>query len=85
MNLSDGKAWEDEYGQNSQNNIIKYKYLYVMDFSNASISEIELTEEDKNLIDCDILDKYCFNDSECSWMFTIERITNINRVNIFRE
>lgn len=57
------------------------EYLYVMDFSDSSISEIEITKEDKDLETCDLLDKYGFNDDECFFMFTTKRITNINRIN----
>lgn len=57
------------------------EYLYVMNFSDASISEIEITEEDKDLESCDLLDKYGFNDDECFFMFTTKRITNINKIN----
>lgn len=58
------------------------EYLYVMDFSDASISEIEITKEDKDLESCDLLDKYGFNDDECFFMFTTKRITNINKINL---
>lgn len=57
------------------------EYCYVMDFSDASLSEIEITEEDKDLESSDLLDKYGFNDDECFFMFTTERITNINKIN----
>lgn len=57
------------------------EYLYVMDFSDASISEIEITKEDENLETCDLLNKYGFNDDECYFMFTTQRITNINKMN----
>lgn len=57
------------------------EYLYVMNFSDASISEIEITEEDKDLESCDLLDKYGFNNDECFFMFTTKRITNINKIN----
>lgn len=57
------------------------EYLYIMDFSDASISEIEITKEDKDLETCDLLDKYGFNDDECFFMFTTQRITNINKIN----
>lgn len=57
------------------------EYLYVMDLSDASISEIEITKEDKDLETCDLLDKYDFNDDECFFMFTTQRITNINKIN----
>lgn len=57
------------------------EYCYVMDFSDASLSEIEMTEEDKDLEPCDLLDKYGFNNDECFYMFTSNRITNINKIN----
>ena len=56
------------------------EYLYVMDFSDTSISEIEITKEDKDLESCDLLDKYGFNDDECFFMFTTQRITEINKI-----
>lgn len=52
-----------------------------MDFSDASISEIEITKEDKDLETSNLLDKYGFNDDECFFMFTTQRITNINKIN----
>lgn len=57
------------------------EYLYVMDFSDASLSEIEITEENKDLESSDLLNKYGFNDDECFFMFTTKRITNINKIN----
>ena len=57
------------------------EYIYVMDFSDASISEIEITKKDKDLETYDLLYKYCFNDDECFFMFTTKRITEINKIN----
>ena len=57
------------------------EYCYVMDFSDASLSEIKITEENKDLESCDLLDKYGFNNDECFCMFTSNRITNINKIN----
>lgn len=57
------------------------EYLYVINFSDTSISEIEITEEDKDLESYELLDKYGFNDDECFFMFTTKRITNINKIN----
>ena len=56
------------------------EYCYVMDFSDASLSEIEITEEDKDLEPSNLLDKYGFNDDECFFMFTTQRIININKI-----
>lgn len=62
-------------------NLEKIKeYLYVMDYSDASISEIEITEEDENLDTIDLLRKYGFRDGDCYFMFTTQRITNINKI-----
>lgn len=58
------------------------EYLYVIDFSDASISEIEITKEDKDLKTSNLLDKYGFNDDECFFMFTTQRITKINKINV---
>ena len=52
-----------------------------MDFSDASISEIEITKKDKDLETYDLLYKYGFNDDECFFMFTTKRITEINKIN----
>ena len=57
------------------------EYIYVMDFSDASISEIEMTKKDKDLETYDLLYKYGFNDDECFFMFTTKRITEINKIN----
>lgn len=57
------------------------EYCYIMDFSDASLSEIEITKENKDLESSDLLDKYGFNDDECFFMFTTKRITNINKIN----
>lgn len=57
------------------------EYLYVMGFSDASISEIKITKENKDLETCDLLNKYGFNDDECYFMFTTQRITKINKIN----
>lgn len=57
------------------------EYLYVIDYSDASISEIEITEENKDLEIDDLLKKYGFNDDECYFMFTTNRITKINKIN----
>lgn len=57
------------------------EYCYVMDFSDASLSEIEITKENKDLESSDLLNKYGFNDDECFFMFTTKRITNINKIN----
>lgn len=57
------------------------EYCYVMDFSDCSLSEIEITEEDEDLESSDLLNKYGFNEDECFFMFTTNRITDITKIN----
>lgn len=54
-----------------------FKYMYVMDFSDSSITEVYLKDEDNKLEANDLLDKYSFNVNTCSWMFTTTKIDNI--------
>lgn len=57
------------------------KYCYILDYSDGLIYSIELTEDDKTLESEDLLYKYGFNDSNCSWMFSDTKIDNIIEVN----
>lgn len=59
----------------------KFGYMYVMDFSDATISEVILQEEDDELDGCELLDKYGFKDSTCNFMITENRIVTINTIN----
>lgn len=54
-----------------------FKYMYVMDFSDSSITEVCLKDEDNKLEANDLLNKYSFNVNTCSWMFTTTKIDNI--------
>ena len=54
-----------------------FKYMYVMDFSDSSITEVCLKDEDKKLEANDLLNKYSFSVNTCSWMFTTTKIDNI--------
>lgn len=56
------------------------EYCYIMDFSDSSISEIKLNKENKQLKLYELLDKYGFKFTECNFMFTTKRITNINKI-----
>lgn len=58
-----------------------FEYMYIMDFSDASITEVKLTSEDENLESCDLLSKYGFSENTCSWMFTTTKINNIKTIN----
>lgn len=59
----------------------KFGYMYVMDFSDATISEVILEDGDDELEGCELLDKYGFKDSTCNFMITESRITEIHTVN----
>lgn len=50
-----------------------FGYCYVFDYSNSSITEIELTKEDEQLEAEQILNKRNFDIDNCSWMFTEEK------------
>ena len=54
-----------------------FEYLYVMDFSDATISEVCLKDEDKEIESTELLKKYGFNENTCSWMFTTTKINDI--------
>ena len=54
-----------------------FKYMYVMDFSDSSITEVCLKDEDNKLEANDLLNKYSFKVDTCSWMFTTTKIDNI--------
>ena len=58
-----------------------FEYMYVMDFSDATISEVKLSSEDENIESCDLLKKYGFNENTCSFMFTSSKINNITKIN----
>lgn len=46
------------------------KYVYVLDYSDGSISEIEIDEQDDV---CEILTSLGFDLDYCYWMITTER------------
>lgn len=53
-------------------------YIYIMDYSVSSIYEIELHIENGEEFDvADILDIYGFNEDECHYMVTNDKINNI--------
>lgn len=57
------------------------EYCYILDYSDATICEIELTDEDKDLESEDLLNKYGCKSDTCSFMFTAVRIENITKLN----
>lgn len=58
------------------------EYVYILDYCNGGIYEIELTpEEQEQELDMDIfLKEYGLNADECSWMFTTNKIYNIEKI-----
>ena len=57
------------------------EYIYIMDYSDGSISRIALDVEESEMEPIDILDKYGFNESTCSFMITTNQIDEINVIN----
>lgn len=53
---------------------IMYDYLYIFDYTTVSITEIELSDEDKELEAEDILSKYNFDSDNCAWMFSPNKL-----------
>ena len=57
------------------------KYCYVLDYSDGTICEIKIEPEDNDEngeIDVDkLFDKHGLKPSNCSWMFTTDKIENI--------
>lgn len=47
-----------------------YNYLYVLDYSDSSLHEIKLSEEDKKITAEEVLNKYGLHYSNCNWMYT---------------
>ena len=58
------------------------EYVYILDYCNGDLYEIKLEPEDRNReLDMDVfLKEYGLNTDECSWMFTTNRIHNIERI-----
>ena len=57
------------------------EYCYVLDYSDGTICEIKIEPEDNDEngeIDVDkLFDKHGLKTSNCSWMFTTDKIKNI--------
>jgi len=60
---------------------MKWQYCYVLNYSSVEILEITLDEQDNKAIEDgreeEILYRRNLSDSECSWMYTKYKITNI--------
>lgn len=52
-------------------------YIYVLDYSDATICKIELTEEEKHMDAQDVIEKHGCDTSTCSWMCTDKDIVVI--------
>ena len=49
-------------------------YLYVLEFSYPTIYEIKLTEENQELTSYEILEKYGLKESNCSFMYSKNKL-----------
>lgn len=58
----------------------KFEYMYVMDYSTSSISEVRINNN-KEIEDVEtFLDELGFNHNTCHWMFTQTKINNITEI-----
>lgn len=53
------------------------EYLYLLDYSDSTICEIELTEEDANKDAETVLEEHGCKADNCAWMFSREQINHI--------
>lgn len=53
------------------------EYLYVLDYSDSTICEIHLTDEEQNMDTEQILSNHGLDIDTCSFMFTTCKIDNI--------
>lgn len=53
------------------------EFMYILDYSNCAIWEIELTEDDQNLETEELLDKYDVKMDNCSWLFSQQKLSII--------
>lgn len=51
-----------------------FGYLYILDYSFPAIYEIELTEEDYNFTNTELLNKYNLKESNCNFMFSENKL-----------
>ena len=53
------------------------EYLYILDYSDSTICEIHLTDEEQDLDIDDILKRHELDIDSCVFMFTTSKINNI--------
>lgn len=63
-------------------NIISYdiNYIYVLDYSDGTICEIVISNDEKNMEIEDIIEKHGCNINTSSWMTTINKIDEILKI-----
>lgn len=54
-----------------------FNYIYVLDYSDASIYEIHIDENEHNMEIEDIIEKHGCNINTCSWMLVESQIETI--------
>lgn len=60
--------------------LIEYNYIYVLDFSDCSICEITISDDERAMEPEDIIEIHGFNVNTSSWMFSQYKIENIIEV-----
>lgn len=58
-------------------NIGDVNYIYILDYSDATICEIHLTDEEKEMEIDDVIEKHGCNINTSNWMTTENKIDNI--------
>lgn len=56
---------------------IEYHYIYVLDYSDCSICEIAISDNERTMEPEDIIEEHGCNISTSSWMFSNNKIENI--------
>lgn len=57
--------------------LIDCNYIYILDYSDCSICEITISDNERTMEPEDIIEKHGCNTSTSSWMFSDYKIENI--------
>lgn len=60
-------------------NIIKEEWLYIMDYADAKVYKLNVTDEEDDDIER-ILTAHGFNLDECAYMYSYSNLTNIEEI-----
>lgn len=63
-----------------EDNLKNINYIYVLDYSDATICEIHLNNEEKQMEIEDIIEKHGCNINTSSWMTTTDKINGLIKI-----